>query len=183
MVSDSAKKGLDLLLTKAVKNHIGMQESDVIQVNLIPMQKRTALPESKFYILTVANFFFKVLVIFHINDDEKSRAYFSKPDSGLGCDEVFPEVCNLCCGAFNRELGLYFPHLGMSTPYLLEKECLDFVDLLRPVHMSQFKTDINGNFQLHTSLYVCAYRPLDFRFDPDRLIAVPAEETGVLELF
>ena len=183
MVSDSAKKGLELLFSKAVKSHLAMQASDPIEIELIPEHKRSVPPENQLHILTIANFFFKVLVIFHVDDAGKTSAYFSRPDSGLGFSDVFPEVCNLCCGAFNRDLGFYFPHLGMSTPYVLEHDCLDFIDLLRPAHLSQFRVQINDDITLHATLCICAYRPLDFRVDSARLVVVPVEDTGVLELF
>lgn len=183
MVSDSAKRGLEFLLTRAITSHLGVQPGDRVEMEFIPEHKRSPLVEPRFYVLTVANFFFKVLVVFHIGDDEKTTTYFSRPDSGLGFDDVFPEVCNLCCGAFNRDLGLYFPHLGMSTPYPLERESLDFVDLLRPKHHALFELRINEAIHLHASLYVCAYRPLDFRVDTNRFSEVAVEETGVLELF
>ncbi|MEY4591267.1 MAG: hypothetical protein RIR18_162 [Pseudomonadota bacterium] len=183
IVSDLAKKGLDALFTKAVTSHLILQPSDSIQIEPIPDYKRKAIEEKQFFILTIANFFFKVLVIFHVNHDEKTMAYFSRPDAELGFDDVFPEICNLCCGALNRELGFYFPHLGMSTPYQLDRDCLDFMDLLRPAHLSQFHIQVNGEVELHATLCVCAYRPLDFRFDTLRALAAPLEETGVLELF
>lgn len=183
MVSDSAKKGLETLFVNATSSHLILQANDQIRIERVPEHKREPIEEKQFYILTVANFFFKVLVIFHVNDDEKTTTYFSRPDAELASHEVFPEICNLCCGALNRELGHYFPHLGMSTPYLLERDCLAFMDLLRPAYTSQFEIVINDDVRLHATLAICAYRPLDFRVDAFRLMAKPAEETGLLELF
>lgn len=184
MVSDAAKKGLEQLFIRASTSHLGVGPSDRVMVEAIPAYRDEAIEEAEFYILTIANFFFKVLVIFHTQPDEKTKAYFSRSESGLGFEDVFPEICNLCCGALNRELGAYFHHLGMSTPDCLGRDCLAFLNLLRPAHTARFRIDINdGAVSLHATLCVCAYRPLDFRIGSHPSVMVTAPETGVLELF
>ena len=179
-VSDTAKRGLDYLFTKAATTHLVLQPTDHIDIEPLRQNLPITPDEPELYIITIANFFFKVLIIFHVNPDAKTSAYFSRPDSELGFADVFPEVGNMCCGAMNRELGKTFPHLGMSTPYQLERDCMDFLDLLRPAHIAQYKIVINHDITLHATVCVCAYQTLDFRVDTRPVLA---EETGVLELF
>lgn len=197
MVSDSAKRSLEQIFVRSVSAHLGMADGDQVQVEALTGHRGETIEEKQFYILTIANFFFKVLVIFHTQPDEKTSVYFSRPESGqisgqsvgqtaggLGFSEVFPELCNLCCGAMNRELGRYFHHLGMSTPDCLNRECLVFLDLLRPAYRQSFRIVINEDVRLHATLCVCAYQALDFRWDaPCPSADHSAPETGVLELF
>lgn len=104
--------------------------------------------------------------------------YYSKPSSGSGLHEVFPEVCNMCGGAVNRELARQFTHLGMSVPNLVERQCIRFLDVLRPVHTSAFEVVINGHVRLRAVLALCAYAPIDI------VPQQPEEEAaGVLEMF
>ena len=37
--------------------------------------------------------------------------------------DAIAERGNICCGILNRDLGHYFPHMGLSTPNILDKEC------------------------------------------------------------
>ena len=181
-VSDSAKRGLEQLFIRSVSSHLAVSSDDQVVVEPLAAHREAPVVEDEFYVLTIANFFFRVLVIFHFQENESTQSYFSRQEGKLGFADVFPEVCNMCCGALSRELGVYFPHLGMSTPERLGQACLPFLDLLRPAHTARFSLTINQHIALHATLAVVTYRPLDFRLHPQALQA-PVLETGVLELF
>lgn len=177
MISDSAKQGFNQIFTRACAN-LTLAASDHVAVDMLRGGKFVE-PPGQLLVLTIANFSFKLLVIFHLEANRETRQYFSKPEAGLDCAEVFPEIANLCCGAMNRELGGYFTHLGMSTPYPLDRQCLPFIEVLKPAHLAQHRIVINDQVILHATLCLCAYAPLDFHY----VASAPETASGELELF
>ncbi|MDP3637182.1 MAG: hypothetical protein Q8R51_07355 [Azonexus sp.] len=177
MISDSAKQGINQIFTRACAS-LTLDAGDSVAVNPIHGGNFVE-PPGQLLVLTIANFSFKLLVIFHFEASRETGQYFSKPEAGLGCADVFPEIANLCCGAMNRELGGYFTHLGMSTPYQLDRQCLPFIEVLKPAYLAQHRIVINGDVILHATLCLCAYAPVDFRY----VASAPETASGALELF
>ena len=93
--------------------------------------------------------------------------------------DAFAEFGNICCGQLNRELGHYFPHLGMSTPNVLETECLGYMSSLNGKHVQHFKVVINDSITFYAALCVCNDDTIDFAV---RAVE-PDTSTGELELF
>ncbi len=89
------------------------------------------------------------------------------------------ECGNLCCGIFNRELGRFFPHLGMSTPNVIDTQCVAYLQKLNCAHVRHFAIDMPDAPRLHVSLAVSTYDRLDFAVAPGE----EADTTGELELF
>lgn len=177
MISDHAKQGFNQIFTRACAS-LTLDAGDSVAVDPIPGGNFIE-PPGQLLVLTIANFSFKLLVIFHSETSPATAQYFSKPEAGLGFADVFPELANLCCGAMNRELGGYFSHLGMSTPYQLDRQCLPFMAVLKPAHLAQHRIVINGDVILHATLCLCVYAPVDFRY----VASEPETSTGDLELF
>jgi hypothetical protein len=150
-----------------------------VVIEPMPGKKVVETPEKYLVVLTISSYLFRLITMFHVNNDKHMAAYFTKADAGKKFEEVFFEMGNLCCGAMNRDLGRYIPHLGMSTPYMLESKCLPFLKELKPGYLSQHKITIDDAVTFHATLCLCAYGPLDFRVD----MSAPEEETGALELF
>ena len=179
VISESTKQGFDFIFTKAAKANLVVNSGDSIEITPLPGGKVVETPEKEIVVLTISSYLFRLLTIFHINPDKVTAAYYSKSETGPVFTEVFSEMANLCCGAMNRDLHNHFPHLGMSTPYLLESKCMPFLKELRPQHVAQHKIVINGSLTMHATLCLCAYAPMDFRVD----MSAPEEETGGLEMF
>lgn len=179
-ISQHAREGVDFVFTKAAKANLVLDAADRCVVEHLPAGKLVDLPERHLFVLTISSYLFRLLTIFHVGDDRRTRDYFSRQGTGPALDEAFGEVANLCCGAMNRDLGAHFPHLGMSTPYVLDRQCIPFFNpVLKPGYVSQHKAEINGEITLHATLCLSAYGPIDFRVDT----TVEAESTGELELF
>ena len=153
--------------------------SDTMMIERLPGTQLVETPEKQILVLTVASYVFRLLTIFHVDSDSATASYFLRADSERVFSEVFGEIGNLCCGAMNRDLGRYFPHTGMSTPYLLESRCLPFLSELKPSYVAQHRININDSLVMHATLCLCAYAPIDFRVDTE----IAAEATGELELF
>lgn len=178
MISSSAISGIDAIFAKAVRNNLAMAPSDDILVERLP-DGPFAPTEEHLFILTIASFQFKLLTIFHVDSNPLTEQYFRRSESTFAFDQVFPEVGNMCCGEMNRDLGIHFPHLGMSTPYQLNRQCVPHLDVLRPGHIARHRITINNELSLHATLCMRAYAPVDFAFVP----VAEVQETGTIELF
>lgn len=178
MISADAKQGVDSIFVRAAKAHLVMSPEDPVEISAVAGGAIVAHPEAQIVVLTVASYRFRLLTLFHLGSDRASVDYFSRSTTERAYSEVFCELANLCCGAMNRDLGKYFTHTGMSTPYLLEGRCLPFIIELEPGYVAQHRIAI-GDAVVHASLCLCAYAPIDFRFRLDEV----AEATGELELF
>lgn len=176
LFSDRSRISLDDIFMRAARSNLVMDAGDPISVT--PTRAAHGGSEdASLYLITIAGFQFRLLVAIELPDTPAVVQYYSKPSSGLGLHEVFPEVCNMCGGAVNRELARQFQHLGMSVPNLVERKCIEFLDVLRPVHTSSFEVLINDTVRLHALIGLCAYAPVDI------LPQTPKDEAaGVLEL-
>lgn len=180
MISEQAKSGIDLIFCKAARGSLVLESSDGIEIDRLAPGKVIVPPQQHLFMLTIASFHFKLLTIFHVDSDPVTARYFSRPDSNLGFDDIFPEVGNLCCGAMSRELLGHFPHLGLSTPYQLDRQCMPHLDVLRLAHVAQYRVTIRSDVTIHVTLCLRAYETIDFTFDPAES---NAQETGSMEFF
>jgi len=179
MISEHAKQGLNFVFTRAAKANLILDTSDSIEIEQLRGTTVVETPEDQILVLTVASYVFRLLVIFHINSDPQTTGYFTRNNAASSLSEVIGEIGNLCCGAINRDLGNHYLHMGMSTPYLLESKCIPFLSELKPTYISQHRISINESVQMHATLCLCAYAPMDFKIDT----TVTVEDTGELELF
>lgn len=177
MVSENAKTGIDQIFIRAARASLAQSAADTVAIE--PLTMVQGGDTTQILVLTVASYAFRLLTIFHFNDDGATRDYFSRGAPGRDFAEVVGEIGNLCCGAMNRELGEHFVHTGMSTPTLLSGACLPFLKELEPAHLARHRIVINDALVLHATLCLCAYAPIDFRVDAH----AETEATGELELF
>ena len=187
MISQRAKTGFESLLNRCLEDslrteaHPNWKMAPVTEPNEIGMQR--------FIMLTVSSYDFRLMVLLHFSYDEASTQYVA--DSlKLGAAELpqtqyydfLAEVGNNFCGSFKRELGQYFPYLGMSTPNQLGWESLKHVKSWPIDHDIHIKAQTEEGTQFYGSLYVSSFGELDFD-----LIQQPKSdevvEMGALELF
>lgn len=180
MISEQAKAGVDYIFIKAARANLALSADDTCEITPEPELPVNEFPEKTIIILTISSFLFRLLTIFHIDeDDAATREYFTKGSTDRSLLEVVSEIGNLCCGAMNRDLLHHFSHLGMSTPYTLTSQSMAFLDELKPGHVAGYAVTINGSVNMHVSLCLCEYAPIDFTVD----MAAAEEETGELEFF
>jgi len=177
VISDQARRGIDHIFIKAVKSRLVLEPGDFCHVE--PLGTVGEMPEKSVVVLTISSILFRLLLIFHIDENPATRSYFVKDASDKSFGEAFSEIGNLCCGAMNRELLSHFPDMGMSTPYTLSSRCASFLGELKPGYLAHYAITINGTVKLHASICLCEYAPIDFLVD----MRAVEEETGVLEMF
>ena len=178
-ISTAARNAFSEIVQRSVRAMVGHTPEDDVQVLLLTGQAIRRPVEQSVLVFTISSFRFRMLVLFPLSEDPAVRAHYTSGDAASRFEDVFAEIGNLTCGAINREISLIFPHLGMSTPYTLPNQCLDFVHALNPECQLDLAVTINGSMKLTVQVALCAYAPIDFT-----LPAVTRQtEVGELEMF
>lgn len=179
MISGHAKDSIERIFCKAVKSRMIRQTDDVCEI--VPVGERGAhsMPDANVVVLTISGLVFRLLLIVHFVEDERTREYFASDVPERPFLEDFLEICNLCCGAVNQELLQYFPDLGMSTPYVLSARCVSYLEALKPDLVATYSVTINDSVALGATLCMCAHAPIDFVAET----GVVEDTSGELELF
>jgi hypothetical protein len=184
MISDRAKASFDRLLVSSLKG--GMPVGGA-SVHVEPIKELGKIKEKKIVILTVSSYLFRAMTILYFKPDAATRAYFNRgAEEGapaLADEEFLDRVAergNVCCGALNRDLGPFFPHVGMSTPNIIDRDCMQYVDLLGCGFVKHYKIVLDGELTMYATLCVADYGHVDFHVDPAVEVAV---DTGELEMF
>jgi hypothetical protein len=185
MITTQAKSGFDQLFKDAIKANLVAASDDVIVIE--ELQDATKIREKEVLVLTISTYFFRAITLFYFTANDRTKEHFARKnnlqDKGTD-DRVFYDACaefgNICAGHFNRELGHYFPHLGMSTPSFLESECLTFMpQLKKSEHLKNFKIVINDSMIFYAAICVCNDDTIDFTFKATE----QDTSTGELEMF
>jgi hypothetical protein len=179
MISSNAQASIEGILLKAARSRLPRQPGDACEIVPLAQAYDNARPEAKVIILTISSILFRLLLVFHFDDDASTRDYFAKETGDISLQDMLLEICNLCCGAVNQDLLPSFQDLGMSTPYVLSARCLPYLEGLKPDYLSSYAITINGSVQLAATVCVCAHAPIDFVAD----MTAVEETSGELELF
>jgi len=184
MITQRAKTSFDRLLQSALRSGLPV---DGGRLEIETVETLDKVKDKKFVVLTVSSYLFRLMATLHFKPDAATRAYFGRGVEEGGpplTDEEFldriAECGNVFCGSLNRELGRFFPHVGMSTPNIIDKDCLRYVDLLGCELVRHYRLRVSDELSLHASLCVTAYGKVDFHAEES------AEEeisTGELEMF
>ncbi|TAK76090.1 MAG: hypothetical protein EPO12_17280 [Aquabacterium sp.] len=183
MISLQARNGFDHLLATAIK---GAFAAPGERCDVVAMADASRIKEQKVVMLTVSSYSFRVMSMLYFTLNDATKQHFaalnktstSEMDQQAFLD-VISECGNICVGALNRELARHFPHIGMSTPNILDRHCVDFLQTLKAGYIKHFEVALGG-VTLHASLCVCDDADLDFIVDTR---AAEEESTGELEMF
>ena len=186
MITASACAGFGAFLAQSLQKAMVVLPEDHCEV--AEVTATDSFSESSVVVLTSSSYVFRVMVLIYFNEDLPTRTHFarrqgSKPDE-LGQQAFIDAICesaNMCSGGFNRELGRFFPHIGLSTPNILERRCADHISALKAGLVKHFQVTVNGVNLFHASMCVCDYATLDFAYQPS--VAADTVGEGELELF
>ncbi|HEY4073224.1 MAG TPA: hypothetical protein VGM52_08980 [Herbaspirillum sp.] len=184
MISTHARDGFDHFLTRALKASLVASDDDVCDVRVV--DALSEIDASTMVILTISSYLFRLMVMLHFTPDERTREHVARINK-MSAEEMneqsfhdaLAECGNICCGILNRDLGAIFPHIGMSTPNIIDTKCAAYLDMLNCGHIQHFEVNIADSPLFHVSLCVCDYADLDFVVD----VHEEAADTGELELF
>jgi hypothetical protein len=179
VISGHAKDSIERIFRNAVKSRLAKRAGDVCEIAPAATQDARSMPDANVVVLTISGLVFRLILMLHFEEDERTREYFAGEGAERPFLEDFLETCNLVCGAVNQELHHHFPDLGMSTPYVLSARCLPYLSALKPDFVETFAVTINGSVSLGATLCMCAHAPIDFTADT----TVVEDTSGELELF
>ena len=152
MITDRAKASFDRLLVSSLRSGMPVGGASVSVEPVAVLEKNK---DKKIVILTVSSYLFRALAIIYFKPDAATRAYFNRnAEEGapeLSDEEFYDRVSecgNVCVGALNRDLGPFFPHVGMSTPNIIDKDCMQYVDLLGCGLVKHYKVVLAGELEM-----------------------------------
>jgi hypothetical protein len=186
-VSERSRQGLDQFVASAMKSSLAAPGHDF-------SMRQTDDPvahdgEREVVMLTVSSYLFRVLLFVHFDRGAAMRAHLAAlagvapeaMDDERFTDDVM-EHGNLCCGALNRDLAQFFPHIGMSTPCILRRSSVEHVDAVKPAFTRRYLAEVGPGVAMHVTLALCAFADLDFAYEP-RVGEEQEDMAGELEMF
>jgi hypothetical protein len=179
VISEQSRLGIDFIFDRAARKALVLNPDDSCVIEKMPEDKSGDFQGRQMLVLTISSLLFRVLTIFHIDEDKTTRDYFLNKNPERSLEDFFSEIANLCSGAMNQELLKYFPHLGMSTPYWLSGQCLPYLKELNPGYLSRHAITINDSVCLHATICMCHYAPVHFEVDQKDVEDI----SGELEFF
>jgi len=185
MVTQDAKKGFDELLGVSLVESLKTENYRDWEIK---NKSNDPVSEKEIFMLTVSSYHFRVFVILHFTKNEKTMNYVAdalklspeKLDDRRYYD-FLGEIGNGFCGMYKRELGKYFPYLGMSTPNLMSGDTLGHLSVFDYEHESHWLAATPNEVDFYGSIFVSSYDEVDFKYE---LKSVDENvETGELEFF
>lgn len=189
MISQSAKSGLEWLFEKAVRANSVCEGDNCTVVKIATEMPPLAKINQQLVVLTISSYEFRIVALFQFNDDAATNEHMVRmtrsptPDlDEQALTDAYAELVNMVCGAVNRGLGVPFPHIGMSTPYMLESSCANYATALQPQYLQRYEVAVNEAMRFNLTVCLCtgADTSLDFRIDT---YEAEEESAGELELF
>ena len=184
MISNRARDSFDQMVTLGIKASVGGSAPEACEISVLP--NSAEIQESKVVVLTVASYLFRLQVLIYFSPDESTKAFFASINNFDPAEmteqeflDAIRECGNICCGTLNRELARVYPHVAMSTPNIIERECVNYLESLGAGHLQHFRAVAGDGKQFHFSLCVRDYADIDFEWAPE----VDAVSAGEMEFF
>jgi hypothetical protein len=183
MISLNAKQSLNLMVRRAILTSPLMGNGIFSEVLDLP--DLSHLGTDHVVMLTVSAYQFRLIMLIHYSPDAKTYAHFAAVNklapAEMGEQAFVDAICecaNMCCGNLNRDLARVFKHVGMSTPNIIDRRCVDYLNQLGKGHQLHYGLQQTGGPDFGVTVCLDAFAPLDFAFEVEE-----AEETGELEMF
>lgn len=187
MISARAQDGFQRLLHQAVD--AGLRSPAGERCRVEPVSSLQEMKAEHAVILTVSSTLFRLIAIVYFTLDEPTKRHFARVKNAAVEEmaeadflDVIAEHGNIVCGALNRDIARHFPHVGMSTPNIIERHCADYLHELRSGMVAHCKATLEDELVVYATLCVCEDADLDF--DVPRQAQVQEEAcAGELEMF
>lgn len=184
MISNRARSNFDQMLVLGIKASMGGASPESCEVEVVP--DLTSIRETNVVMLTVSSFLFRMSVLVYFSSDEATLNHFAAVNNISAADmsdqaflDAIRECGNICCGTLNRELARVYPHVAMSTPNIIERECVNHLESLNGGHLQHFRATPAGDKQFHVTLCVRDYADVDFEW----AMLEEATAAGEMEFF
>lgn len=186
MISARAQGAFARMMRDALRGGLGVADESAWTVQELPPEE--AASGGKVVILTVSSYLFRLMTLLHFDEDAATWQHFGGADAGAEIDrqvlhDRVSECGNVICGALNREVARVYPHVGMSTPNIIDRHCVDFLGALGAGQARHWRVQLADGLVLHARLWVCAYDAIDFDAPVVAEAAVEEAAAGELEMF
>lgn len=187
MVNDDLRREIDRLFLKGFEDSL-TPGIDAGELYIKERGRHTDDTGEEFFLLTVSSQLFRMFVLIHFSKDSRSEEFVANAlnvnPANLTDDSYYDflgEVGNAFCGYLKRELNKTIPHLGMSTPNRLSKECLPYMDSLKTDYEQHAVAEYQGEPLFYASAYLSADQELNYAVQAS---AVEEDtDSGELEFF
>jgi hypothetical protein len=183
MISQAARTAMGGMLRQGVRASLLVSPEDSIE--FVATLGVGHIQTTHIVMLSVSSYCFRLVLLIHFSPDEATRNHFSKLNKVVASDmndqaftDAISECGNICCGSINRGLAKIFPHVGMSTPNIIDRQCANSLALLGGTFEEHVDIILPGGPKLHASLCVSEFEDLDFD-----VAAGEEESSGELEMF
>lgn len=180
MITVRARESLDRAIEAALRQNLVDWAPEGGELERLDDPRALKLPW--LVMISITSYTLRVITFLHHADGPALRSQVarvtSSPVDDITADAVADQIrerANLIGGALNRDLVAHFHHLGMSTPNLLERTCLEHMPSLRPLHEAHFSVRHTAGLTLGFSAYVCSTAPLDLELTDSTASAAAGE--------
>jgi hypothetical protein len=185
-LSERAKQSFEAVAREALRQGLCPEGESVSIEPVQTLPKKMA--EKKVVLLSIATQTFRLVLGLLVRFDAETKAHFARLNRVEDLDDwaeqafqdAVAECGNIIVGAMNRELGRYFPNVGMSTPNVLDRDALAYLDALSPGHTRWLRVD-GLPLSFHAVLFVTPSAAVDFHAELER--PADAVDSGELEMF
>ncbi len=186
MFTTGAITAISQLFENALAEHSRSTPEDDIRVERAQVSTSDA---GHLVVLNISSYLFRIVAVFEFGTDPASCAHLARLTrspaaqlEGQALHDACSELVNMICGAVNRNLCTGFRHVGMSTPFVLERNCRDYLSGISPDEIVALAVSVNSQMQFGLTLCFCPDRSAQVDFVLPRLVE---EDTsaGELELF
>ncbi len=190
MISSNASASLEWLFEKSLRDNVVHDPADSCVVTFFSgVAPQDAKKQRRLVALNISSYLFRIVTLFGFDADAATAAQFARimrrSDElleGQALLDAFEEFANMVCGEVNRGLAATFRHVGMSTPFVLENSCLNYLTILQPSQVQTLRVAINDAVNLDVVVCICLDSETDLDFRIDRSEQVEAS-SGELEMF
>ena len=186
MFSAAAAESIYWLFEQALQDNAIAEPGQACRVALQPAPS-TATSAGHLVVLNISSYSFRIVALFDFPASPDLRSHLAKKVrshstalEGQAWLDALSEMVNMTCGAVNRGLCTAFRHAAMSTPFVLERHCGQFIEEIGPAVTACFAVTVNEDVRFDLTLCLCAKEVVDFRVDRS---GGAVEEAGELELF
>lgn len=188
MISDALKRELRRLFQEAFEQTLNNEDS----ATALQIKEQDSLVDnigSEFFLLTISSQLFRIFVVLHFNRNDDTRSFVSNAlklsstaqvDDHM--DDYLGELGNSLCGSIKRELNTNIPSLGMSTPNLLNSDCLNYIKAIDIGADYHATASIGDQTLFAASIFISADQALDFKITTKSL-QEQEPDSGELEFF
>ncbi len=185
MLTQNAKDGFNELLGVCLNE--SLKSSEFSDWTIKTFDNKT-INKKEVFMLTISSNAFRLFLILHFSNNETTSNFVAKLLK-VEADKLesrrfydyLGEIGNGFCGIYKRELGKYFPFLGMSTPNLMVSETLDHLSIWNHEYETHCQAISEGNVNFYGSIYVSTYDDVDFKYVTNSLDE--DVDSGELEFF